>query len=328
MKLLNLSNVLLLLTLFSVGCEMTGNDTDEERDKISREVKTSLEGEILFSKDNSIYKTTAKSGGLGILISTLAYNGVRQKWSPDGSMFAYIRITAIENDRYLVICNKDGVRLHEWLFGTYNTLISLRDITWSPDGKTIAVLASNKIIYIDVAMGKLTTTQLYPNPGFTFWSAAWWPKGNKIAISEGREGLLFSEDGNQYIWMLEAYGNDPHKDPTNLLVKNSDPSMLSINYLDWSKDGKMLTYSGYSKGSIYIVNSDGTGNQKIISKHPFENKTVYGFAPCWMSNNKQIIFVGVTGVSGSTLVLGLFVTDINGTYNIDINIPGLYPDCY
>lgn len=128
--------------------------------------------------------------------------------------------------------------------------------------------------------------------------------------------------------MLEAYTNDPHKDPTNLLVKNSDPSILSINYLDWSKDGTMLTYSGYEKGSIYIVNSDGTGNQKIITKPPFENKTVYGFAPCWMSNNKQIIFVGVREVSESTLDLGLFVTDIHGTFNIDLNISGLYPDCY
>ena len=128
--------------------------------------------------------------------------------------------------------------------------------------------------------------------------------------------------------MLEPYKNDPHLAPNYLLVKNSDTSMMSINYLDWSMDGTMLTYSGYGTGSIYIVNFDGTGNQKIITKPPFENKMVYGFAPCWMSNNKQIIFVGVKGVSGSTLILGLFVTDIDGTYNIDINITGLYPDCY
>ena len=322
---LQTTTALLLLILLSVGCEKTN---DNEQNTIIQEVKASLDGEIVYYDTNRIYKSNAKSGSSGILIGTEAYSRVISRWSPDGSRIAFVRVTSLENNCYLVINGNDGAKQHEWLLGDYSQLIHLRAITWSPDGNTIATLAGNKIIYTDVDTGKLITTQLYPKQGFTFWSIAWWPKGNKIAITEGREGLFYSDDGNQYIWMLEAYQNNPYKDPDNLLVTNSDPSLLSIAFLDWSMDGSKLAYSDSGTGDIYIVNSDGTGNQKIITKHPFENEHVYGFAPCWMSNNKQIIFVGITGVNGSTLLPGLFVTDINGSYNIDLNIPGLYPDCY
>lgn len=321
------SSVLLLITLFFFGCEKSSN-TDQEREEISQEVRKLLVGEILFSKNNSIFKATAKSGGPGKLMGTKVYEGVRQKWSSDGSRIAYIKITELVNDCFLVISDNNGMIQHEWLLGTFSSLSSLSDLTWSPDGTTIAVLASNKIIYVNVASGNLTTTHLIPTPGFAFSSLAWWPKGNKIAISEGRWHLYSSEDGNQNIWMLEAYEKDPHKAPSHLLVTNSDPSLTNIKHLDWSMDGTMLTYSGSGTGSIYIVHSDGTGNQEITVKHPFEGKAVRGFAPCWMSNNKQIIYIGITGSSGWTLNLGLFVTDIHGTYNVDINISGLYPDCY
>jgi Tol biopolymer transport system component len=319
------TTVLLVLILLSAGCEKSN---DSEQDIIIKEVKASLDGEIVYCDNNhKIYKSNSKLGGKGILIGSEAYDGIETKWSPDGSRIAYVRSAVLENNVYLVILSKDGVKQHELLLGAFYLLASLRAITWSPDGNTVATLAGNKIIYTDVNTGKLTTTQLYPKSGFTFWSIAWWPKGNKIAIAEGREGLLYSDDGNQYIWMFEAYENNPYKNPNNLLVTNSDPSILSIAFLDWCMDGSKLAYSDSGTGDIYIVNSDGTGNQKIIAKHPFENEHVYGFAPCWMSNNKQIIFVGVTGVSGSTLNLGLFVTDISGSYNIDLNIAGLYPDC-
>lgn len=321
------SNLLLLICLFSFGCEKSAN-TDQERDEISQEVRKSLEGEILFSRINSIYKVTAKSGGTGTLIGTKNYEPVGQKWSPDGSKMAYIKFIELGNDCFLVITDQNGINQHEWLLGTFSSLSPLRDLTWSPDGTTIAVLSNNKIIYVKIVSGNLTTYQLVPKPGFGFSSLAWWPKGNKIAVSEGRESLFSSEDGNQYIWMLEAYEKDPHQAPSQLLVKNTDPSILTIEYLDWSMDGTMLTYSGSGTGSIYIVQSDGTGNQKITSKHPFEHYAVHGFAPCWMSNNEQIIYVGVSGVSGSSLILGLFVTDIHGTYNVDLQITGLYPDCY
>ena len=46
-----------------------------------------------------------------------------------------------------------------------------------------------------------------------------------------------------------------------------------------------------------------------------------------MSNGEQIIYTGPTGAEGSNLILGLFVTDFEGTYNVDIQIKGKESDC-
>lgn len=322
---LRFPKVLLLLALFTVSCEKATDDTGKDLDKISKEVRASLEGEIVFYKLPSIFKSSAKTGGSGSLIGSDASGQNGLKWSPDGSKIAYIKNSSF--NWYLVICSKDGVPEHEWVLG--NPFNGFRGITWSPDGNTIAALSTNgsEINYIEIATGKLTTVELVMRPGYFYSSIAWWPKGNKIAVAECRSSYGNS-DGNKYIWMLEAFENDPTKNPGSLLLINNDPLITSIEYQDWSVDGTKLVYSGFGTGPVYVVHSDGTGNHQIITKHPFENKGVYGFAPCWMTNNNQIIFVGVTGVSGSTLIFGLFVTDINGSFNIDLNIPGQYPDCY
>jgi len=321
------SCLLLLITLISAGCQKSA-DTHQERDEIRQEVIASLKGEILFSNYSSIYKASAKSGGTATLMGTNVHLDVRQKWSTDGLKIAYIKATELVNDCYLVIADKNGLIQHEWLLGNFSSLSPLRDLTWAPDDQIIAVLAKNKIIYCTVASGNLTNHQLVPTPGFAFSSIAWWPKGNKIALAEGMETIFTSQDYNNYIWMLEAYEKDPHQAPSHLLVTNSDPSLFRIHHLDWSKDGMMLTYSEDGMGSIYTVHSDGTGNQKITSKPPLKEKAVYGFAPSWMPDNQQIVYVGVKGVSGSTLIFGLFVTDLHGTYNVALNITGRNPDCY
>lgn len=328
MKNRNALKIILILVFHSlliVGCQKSKIDNEAELEKISNEVRASLEGEIVFNDYHSgIRKSVAKSGGSGILLYSngTALNGL--KWSPDGSKVAF---TDGSNSWDLVICNHAGVIEHKWGIGS--PFDGFRGISWSPDGNTIAALSKNgnTIIYIEIDSGKLTNTELVTRPGYFYSSIDWWPEGNKIAIAEcSSVGYV---GGGKNIWMLEAYENDPQKDPNSLLVTNSDPLLSQINYMDWSMDGSKLVYSEHSAYSpIYVVNSDETGNQEIILKSSDASKKLYGFAPCWMANSTQIIYTGVTGVSGSTLIFGLFVTDINGSYKVDLNIPGEYPDCY
>lgn len=317
---------LLLITFIIVGCEKSNTEKEQDLDRISKEVRASLDGEIVYYRGNDIYKSNAKYGGLGSLIGTNAIRYFGVKWSPDGSKIAYIKfninINGLVDKYYLVICSKDGVEQHEWLLKEpFNSLIG---ITWSPDGIIIAVLTPTKIIYIEVATGKLTTSELVSSGGY-FSSIAWCPKGNKIAIAEV-SNIDYGSSIVKKIWMLEAFENNPQSNPSNLLITNSDV-FGAIECMDWSMDGSMLVYSGGL--GIYTVNSDGSENQKIILKYPFEDRTVDGYAPCWMSNNNQIIFVSLAGINNDfTLIYGLFVTDINGSYKVDLKIPGEYPDCY
>jgi len=313
----------LLLSLLLVGCQKDKVDNGAELEKLSKEIRASLDGEIVFARSTSIYKGSASGGSSIFYANGTALNGL--KWSPDGSKVAF---TDGSNGWFLVICNNVGVLVYKWGLGSpFN---GFRGITWSPDGNTIAALSNigNAISYVEVATGKTITTELVLRPGFFYTSIAWSPEGNKIAISESRS-YYGNSDANKYIWMLEPFKNDPQSDSNNLLVKNNDPMLLSIDYMDWSMDGSKLVYSGPDYFShLYFVNSDGTGNHEIILSGSELYKKISGNAPCWMSNNTQIIYAGVAGVYGSTLIPGLFVTDINGSFNVDLNIQGNVPDCY
>jgi hypothetical protein len=77
-----------------------------------------------------------------------------------------------------------------------------------------------------------------------------------------------------------------------------------------------------------VISQINSANDKSIYViDAFEKETVLGFAPCWMSNGEQIIYTGPTGAEGSNLIFGLFVTDFEGTYRVDIQIKGKESDC-
>ena len=127
--------------------------------------------------------------------------------------------------------------------------------------------------------------------------------------------------------MFQPYANDPQADPGNLLLADSTET-ITFAHMDWCLDGSMLAYSGEGFGAVYIVNADGTDNREIILKGIYQDEFIAGFAPCWAHNNRQIVFTSSTGASGTNLLPGLFVTDIEGSYKVNIDIEGHLSDWY
>jgi Tol biopolymer transport system component len=319
---------LFYLPLFIISCskENSGPGQNElEKNEKSKEVIASLEGRIIFVNNSlQIEKLETKPLNVKTVISQQNVNTVGPKWSPDGTKVAYVKLKGDPGQTlawYLSTVTSDGIEQTELLLGPSDQM-EIIAISWAPDGKNIAILtSSNKILYIDLNTHELTETSLLSDSE-NYKSMAWRPVGNKIAVSSvsGNLGAIISS-----IWLIQPY--------EKFLVKNQDNLLLTTNtdieYMNWSKDGKMLAYSekGYS-GSIYIINSDGTGNRKLILHDLYKDEKVNGCAPCWSSNNEQIIYAGVTSVSGSTLIPGLFVTDISGSYKVDIKVAGVLPDWY
>ena len=316
---------LFYLVLFIEGCDKGTEKSDElEKSKKSQEIRASLDGDIVFiNKNLEIEKAEAKAGGLKTMIGSQSVNIIGPKWSPAGTKVAFIKQKGdplqVQN-WFLSIVSAEGVEQHEWLMGPSDQML-IKAITWSPDGNIIAILTENKILYITAGTGEYTETSLLSGDE-SYRSIAWWPGGNKIAVSATKWSLGGSLSS---IWLFKTYENNPPKSQENLLLSSAG----SIEYMDWSRDGSKLAYSGsdyYS--SIYVINSDGSDNMEIILMGLYKDEEVRGIFPCWSSNNEQIIYAGATGVKGSTLIPGLFVTDIFGSYKVNISIAGEFPDWF
>ena len=319
--------IILFQALILTSCDKGSNDQDQielEKSKKSQEIRASLDGEIvIINKNLEIEKAEAKTGGLKTIIGSHSVNIIGPKWSPEGTNVAFVKQKGeplqIQN-WFLSIVSAEGVEQHEWLLGPADQML-IKAITWSPDGKIIAVLTENKILYVNAETGEETETSLLSGDE-SYRSIAWWPGGDKIAVSASKGGL----GGNvSSIWLFTTYENNPPKTQENLLLSSGG----NIEYMDWSRDGSKLAYSGsdyYS--SIYVVNSDGSDNMEVILKGLYKDEEVRGIVPCWSSNNEQIIYAGITGVAGSTLIPGLFVTDIYGSYKVNISLAGEFPDWF
>ena len=315
------------------GCSSIFDDYkskgDREKEQISKEVIENLEGAIIYRDDNyGLYKKIP--GSSNVKLSSQCYSS--PKFSNDGSLIAYIGIEpALVSEFNLKICDTNGNEKYSWLLGRSDEMHgSFRGITWSPDANYIAVLKDyNEVIYVDVSSGEMLIVKLVNTEGYFFSAIAWNPINNKIALAETYSDFFYRKDEiNSNIWMIEAFSKDPHEGQNKPIYSTKGSPIITISHLDWSPDGSMLVYSEDDFGSIFTINSDGSNNQEIILKGVYEGESIYGYAPCWMSNNEQIIFYGSKAVKLWTMYNGLFVTDINGSYKVDLDIAGWFPDCF
>lgn len=307
----------LFLPLFFFCCS---DDTEDDKNNVIDEAKViaDLNGEVIYISDTYDLRKK-KLGGPDIL---LGKNIQKQpKWSVDGTRIACLTLELSNNvsSWYLKIYDQDGKELYNFLLGPWTTLGNFKGISWSPDSKSIVVLATNGIYYVNSTSGEINAVQMSVNPGFTYAAIAWNPSDNKIAIAENYTTLWERKEVNYNIWVFDPFSNDPHNNQGNLKYSDKNELISTVSYLDWSSDGSKLVYSGSDlHSSIHIINADGTGIRKINFK---------GYAPCWMSNNKQIIYTGITKVQKFEYIQGLMVTDMDEVYEIDLKISGKLPDC-
>ena len=216
-------------------------------------------------------------------------------WSPDGGLIAYT------NRGSLWLIRPDGTGRVRLVSRSQLNVIAM---TWSPDGRAIAVLAqdpSSKLpccsrpriaeIYVIPTDGGAPRPLVTAQAGDTTRVAgdsrdpAWSPLGDEIAFTTpGGEVRVVRSDGSG----------------RSRRVVGWRPGRTGFGYPTWSPDGRRLALAEGRYDSIYVVDADGSSLRRLTKRAYNE----YAFA--WSPDGRTILY-------GREDRLGIYVIGANGS---------------
>jgi Tol biopolymer transport system component len=151
-------------------------------------------------------------------------------FSPDGKQFVFARGVSKESTNEIHIAQADGTG--ERLLATLSSNLAgfVPGVTWSPDGKTIAVPSVRLgksvgwiLSVINVADGSV---RILDNLGLrAAGRPVWMPDGNALVVS-------LSEEGKRQLWSIDFPSGELHRFSNDLSSYAPD--------LDGTRDGKVL----------------------------------------------------------------------------------------
>src|ERR1700676_1146375 len=239
---------------------------------------------IYFSQIEA--KTTPRrlTAGLG----TRHHEEGNVAWSPDGKRVAFLSDFVKAGQRQLYVANVsggDGSATGAETKKLTNVKGFLAAPSWSPDGKTIAVLFTEnatrasgplvaetpltgeikdsffeqRLALVDVATGKLR--QISPADTYVY-EYDWSPDGLHFAVTAA------TGNGDNNWWIAELYTLDA---ATGLMKSIYKPQMQITNPA-WSPDGKqialiegLMSDEGLTGGDIFTLNADGSDLHNVTS---------------------------------------------------------------
>ena len=300
---------ILFMSIIIVRCQKQEDDDEEI-------FNPQLDGEVIFEQGNLIKSAVISSLNQAVSHGN-ANSGSYPKWSNDGTKFAYILLDGDIDSTcfFLKIVDYISGNINEWKIGNSRFINIKSQLSWSPDDRTVIFLGKgvhqNTIIYLNTFTGDTIQSHFNLDRDNYCSALAWNPIENKIAVNI--QNWHYSSDNT--IWMVEPFENIPVRQfpiGTNM--------MLGIEHMDWNSIGTKLTYSFDAYGDLFIVNADGTDNKEIPE--------ISGISPCWSNDGNYIMFTGSSGLDGSTIIPGIFVTDANGSFKKLLLKYGKHADWY
>ena len=224
-------------------------------------------------------------------------------WSPNGKQILFSSDRDGIFDLYLIDADSGNVRK------VFETSKYRMDAAWSPDGKRIA--------YAQGDPGKAIEQfglRFVPYADLTLCIAA--VNGDSVEKLTDGFNPSWSPDGNEIAFVVGGRKDTPlgifdlrRRSQKTLLSKEMpwkfDPSWsprdntIAFTKLDGAQfDGQGFLF--YNKGTIYTVDSDGTGLHQITDEK-------FSSDPTWSPHSDELIYTGRGGETAE-----LFKTDLNG----------------
>ncbi len=273
-------------------------------------------GGLIFSGDGDFlyFTSESKDSSLGVLYKIPVLGGARKRLivdvaihplavvntvtlSPDGKRVAFLRASKARNETALMIANKDGSG--EKQLAVRKSPNGFGGPAWSPNGKTIAVVAFDSEAGVEYASLVEVPVQggaerpLTPKRWPWVEDLAWVPDGRGlVADTQVRTGgpsqiayvsyangdvRRITSDLNTYMGVSVTadsrvvatvqwqFSFDAWVAPMAAL-DSAKPitSHGSLSYPTWSPDGRIV-YSSHADGNIWLMGSDGSNPKQLTS---------------------------------------------------------------
>lgn len=257
--------------------------------KTNEKVELALRaGQPSFNPDGTkivyIHKTESENANMDVwimntdgsdkrkLVSNQGYDAYLPSWSPDGKRIVYMNMDKSEKEwenMSIWIINADGTNNFE--------LASNAEFPkWSPDGTIIAyTTVDEKSDRIEEWKGSLWIINpdgtgkkrilIRVNPG-SFIFGKWSPDGTKINLFRENKAVVLNTEEYGDFWTI------PIDD---------------VYLLSWSPDGKKIIYTSEGGSIIYIINSDGTREDILLSNPEIQ---IGEWGPLWSPDGTKITY--------------------------------------
>jgi dipeptidyl aminopeptidase/acylaminoacyl peptidase len=280
------------------------------------------------SPNSAIYVADWETGGARVHITAAKAGAVAAEndvvWSPGGRRLAFLSDAGHPGQSQLYVVSPGGpVRQLTHLKG------ALSDISWSPDGGTIALLFienapptvgplaavprqtgvigskiyEKRIALVNVATGE--ARQISPADLYVY-EYDWAPDGKHLT------GTAAHGDGDDNWWVNRLYVFDATTGKAHIIY--TPPVTLQVAYPRWSPDGRSVAFigglmsdQGVVGGDIYTVSASG-GEARDVT----EGMKASASSLTWSHDSKSIVFGeivdGECGVASLDLASGRIST--------------------
>ncbi len=205
---------------------------------------------------------------------------VQPRWAPDGSQIAFTRDDAGTERMSVWVVDRDGE--HERKVSSDDDAMH-RDISWSPDGRSIACVANIagkrfSVQLLDAATGRRRelTDGTYEDarPMFS-------PDGSWIVFESWRSS---SSQIAAELYLMPAAGGQAAK------LETRDGMSGDSQYASWSPDGRTIAFTTSARGrrEIALIDLEGTKAARLryLTDNPFDEQR-----PVWRPDARGVVYL-------------------------------------